>query len=332
MKRKIKNNVPKPNYSDKYREVHGVLRNIEGYMVFSELENGNVVYMLTNIKDLNITPDKIGRREFNKRWLVYLKQNVVDTNYLGDLFMYCTHQKDQILLPISEFTINRGNKQYHRVNLDGHTYQPYCRESKKLYQNNVGNKMRNKDQLLEGSQGSRTRGLLTSMCYSGVSKCPSIEEIFKKFDSKCFKTGEKLNINDRDSYEIDHLMPASGYFPLNNQTATLLSSNANQAKNDIHPKKFYGEEKCKELCEILKYPFDKISDENYTLNDEVLYYFNDNFESVIKTWENKNRNKNSFFKYVIKETKRIIKKDIYNKHLQLILKLKNYYGKNVSII
>jgi len=309
--------------------VHGVLRDVNGYMVFSVFENNSVVYKLTNIKDLNIKPNKIGRREFNKRWLPYLKENVIDTNYVGDLFMYCTHQKNQVLLPISNFTINRGSKQYHRMNIDGNTYQPYCKESKKLYQNIAGNGMRDKNQLLEGSQGSRTRSLLTAICCNNKNKPPKIEEIFEKFGGKCFKTGKELDINDRKSYEIDHLMPASGYFPLNTNTATLLSREANQSKNDIHPKKFYGQEKFKKLCEILSYPIDKISDENYTLNDDVLYYFDNNFDDIIKTWENINRNKSSFSKYITKETNRIFKKDIYNRHSQLILKLKTYNEKNI---
>lgn len=329
MKRKIKNIIPKPNYSGVYRQIHGVLRDNNGNMVFSERENDCVIYKLTNIKDLNIEPNNIGRREFNKRWLSYLKENVIDTNYNGDLYMYCTHQENQMLLPIFEFTINRANKQYHRMNLDGNPYQPYCKESKRLYQNSVGNKMRDKNQLIEGTQGSRTRGLLTSLYYKNEDKCPEIEKIFEKFDNKCFKTGKILDIDDRGSYEIDHLMPASGYFPLNNNTATLLSTEANQAKNDTHPKKFYGDEKFSKLCEILEYPIDKISDECYTLNDDVLYDFNENFDNIIKVWENKNRNKISFNKYVVKEMNRIYKKDIYNRHTELILKLKTYHGKNI---
>jgi hypothetical protein len=329
MKRKTKNNIPKPNYLGSYRQIHGVLRDVNGFMIFSEIENNNVVYRLTKIKDFDIKADKNGRREFNKRFLPFLEKNVVDNYYVGDLYMYCTHQEKQTLLPISEFTINRGAKQYHRMNMDGHSYQPYCKESKKLYQNSQGNKLRDKNQLLEGSQGSRTRGLLTSMYYGKNTKCPSIEEIFEKFGGKCFKTGKELDINDRNSYEIDHLMPASGYFPLCYKTATLLSKESNQSKNDLHPKKYYGEKKFEELCRILEYPMETICDENYTLNDEVLFYFNNNFDTIIKKWENNNRNKNSFKKYVNKEMNRISKKDIYNKHTDLILKLKTYYEKNI---
>jgi hypothetical protein len=326
-KRKIINVIPKPNYIGRFRHVHGVLRNKYGFMVFSVVENGKVTYKLTDVLDLPIQPNSIGRREFNKRWLNHLSSRVVSDNYEGDLYMYCTHQHTQKLLPISEFTINRGNTQFYRADKNGVPYQPYCKESKRQYQNQPGNKLRTQTQLLEGVQGSRTRGLLTSMCVD--NKPPTLEELFETFGSRCFHTGKLLDINDRDSYEIDHLMPASGYHPLNKFTSVLLSKESNQKKKDNHPLAFYGEPKFRELCGILKKPItEEMMNKDYILNDEVLYYFNNNFEVVIYKWHFEvNRNKDSFKKYLSKEISRISKKDIYGRHTNLLNKMKEYEKK-----
>lgn len=324
-KRRIKNNIPKPNYNGKFRNIHGVLRNFEGFMVFSVINNDGVTYKLTNIIDLEIIkPNREGRRGFNKRYLNILENRVIDDNFKGDLFMYCTHQKEQKLLPISEFTINRANTQYYRVNNDGFPLQPYCKESKKLYQNSKGNKLRTKTQLLEGSMGSRTRGLITEL-YSN-NKPPSICEIFKTFGGKCFSSGKQLDIKNRESYEIDHLMPASGYWPLDKKNAVLLSKEENQRKNDTHPLKFYGEEKLKKLCVILDIEYTSFKDYNYILNDDVLFKFNQEFEKVMNSWFIKKRSK-SFKKYLKKEIKRIESKDVYKRHTDLIHKMKKYEEK-----
>jgi len=325
-KRKIKNIIPKPNYSGKFRQVHGVLRNSEGFMVFSVIENENVIYKLTDVLDLPIKPNNIGRREFNKKWVTFLESQVVNSNYIGDLFMYCTHQEEQKLLEISEFTINRANTQYYRADKDGIPYQPYCKESKKKYQNTPGNKLRTSTQHMEGSQGSRTRGMLTSLCCD--TSLSSIDDIFKKYGGKCFATGKILDINERRSYQIDHMMAASAYNPLNNKNVVLLSTEANQRKKDQHPIKFFGIEKFKELCGLLGINPEDYEDENYILNDNVLYYFNNNFDNVIYEWHFKiNRNKDSFKKYLNKEISRIAKKDIYNRHTSLLNKMKEYEKK-----
>lgn len=326
MKRQCKNKNKYPNYTGKHREVTSVLRSEDGCMVFSEKnENGKIVYRKTNLKDLNIKPNKTGRRGFNSgRDLQLLKNNVVDYDYTGKLFMYCIHQEDQKLLPISEFSFNRTYP-HMIVNQLRQSVQPFCKESKQKFVNGPSNKLRSSTQMREGSQGSRTRGLLTALC--NETKMPTDEEIFQKFNSRCFKTGKILDINDRSSWQIDHLMPASGYNPLNYNTATLLSKDANQEKNDRHPLDFYGKKKLEKLCSILNFDIHQIDDINYVLNDKVLNYFSKNFEDVMIKWSQINRNKKSFSKYIIKEVARIEKKDIYGKHKELITKLKDYENK-----
>ena len=328
MKRKTKNIIEKPNYSGINREIHGVLRDFDSNMVFSEIENGKVFYRQTNIKDLPIKPNNLdGRRGFHSGvWLKVLKNNVVNSNYIGPLFMYDIHLPIQNLIPIDEYTINRNIKQPHRVKKDGIPIQPYCKESKKLYQNAPGNKLRTKNQLFEGSVGSRTRALTTALFYN--EECPTINEVFNKFDKKCFCCGESLDINVRKSYQIDHFMPACGYWPLNHETATLLCFRCNQKKKDHHPLKFYGIDNYKKIVGILNFNILLLPKNDYILNDKVLFFWESNFEKIMEKWGNINRNKKSFKKYVESETNRIIRLDTYQKHTYLIEKLKEY-GKKI---
>jgi hypothetical protein len=60
----------------------------------------------------------------------------------------------------------------------------------------------------------------------------------------------------------------------------------------------------------------------------VLYYFNDNFDDIIYKWHFEiNRNKISFKKYLSSEISRLIKRDIYGRHKELINKMKRYEEK-----
>jgi 5-methylcytosine-specific restriction endonuclease McrA len=320
-KRKITNHFKKPNYVGKYRHIHGVLRDSNGYMVFSEKTNSGIVYKLTSITDLSIKPNNEGKREFNKKWVSELQKNVVNENYVGDLFMYDIHLPNQLLIPIAEFTINKNNTQYYRLNKDGFPYQPYCKDSKRKYQNSQGNKLRTSEQFVESAIGSRSRGLLTAL----IEKNERIDfdYLFNLFSNKCFNCSRCIERKNRSSYEIDHMMPASGYWPLNKQNTTLLCFDCNQSKTNKHPISFYGYDKFIKLCNLTEFDFNKVID-GYLLNDDILKYFEEYFDDTILKWQSLNRNKKSYKKYILKETKRINSLDIYNKHKLLIEKLKTY--------
>lgn len=323
MKRKIRNKMPYPNFTGKFRHVHSVLRDREGYMVYSEIIDGKICYRKTNLLDLDyITPDKNGKRGFNsKRDLPILKNHVVDEKFQGPLFQYCIHQENQKLLNITEFTINRNTVAPHKVNQEGHPIQPYCKESKKLYVNSRHNKLRTNDQLLEGTYGSRTRGIVTSIL--GKSPKISIEKIFLMFDNCCVKCSKTIDINDRKTFQIDHFMPASGYWPLTQENATLLCKKCNQSKKDHHPSFFYSKEKFEFLFKNL-FKNVLILEFDYILNDDILIDFDKNFDTIISRWETINRNKISFKKYVCKEIKRLTRLDVHQRHTSLIDKLKKY--------
>ena len=315
--------MPYPNFVGNFRHIHSVLRDKEGYMVYSEMIDNKIYYRKTNLLDLeNVKPDQTGRRGFNiSRDILILKKHVIDNEFKGELFQYCIHQENQKLLPISEYTINRNTKAPHKLRQDGHPLQPYCKESKKLYVNSRHNKLRTKDQLLEGTYGARTRGIVTAVL--GNSPKISLIEIFKKFNNCCYNCSKPININDTKLYQIDHFMPACGYWPLTQDTATLLCRKCNQSKKDHHPFVFYSQEKFEFLKNQQK-NVDVVIDSNYILNDNMLIDFDKNFDIIIDRWEKINRNKLSFKKYILKEIKRIKRLDVHKKHTNLLNNLKKY--------
>jgi hypothetical protein len=322
MRREKKYKNKYPVFLTQKREVTSVFRDENGYMVYSEISNGEVKYKLTNLKDLtHIKPNETGRRRFNsKRDLSSLQKNVVNENFLGPLFMYCIHEENQRLLPIEEFTFRRADTKHLQINIE-FSVQPFCKESKYKYVNSNGNSKRTKQQLFEGSVGSRCRGLITAM--TGASNKIDLELIFNKFNNKCFCCDKNLDIKIRSQYEIDHVMPASGYWPLTQESATLLCENCNQKKKNHHPCFFYSKDKIKELSNLVNMTFNN-QDFNYILNDDALFEFNRNFDDVINKWLIINRNKDSFSKYLKREIKRLKKLNLYSRHNELIKKLEIY--------
>ena len=315
--------MPYPDFTGDFRHIHSVLRDKEGYMVYSEIIDNKIYYRKTDLLDLeNVNPDQSGRRGFNiQRDISTLKQRTIENDFKGELYQYCIHQENQKLLPISEYTINRNTKAPHKLNKEGHPIQPYCKESKKLYVNSRHNKLRTKDQLLEGTYGARTRGIVTAVL--GNSPKISVDEIFKKFNNCCYNCLKLINIIDRKSYQIDHFMPACGYWPLTQDNATLLCKKCNQSKKDHHPFVFYSKEKF-EFLKSKQINVDSIVNSNYILNDNMLIDFDKNFDIIIDRWEKINRNKLSFKKYILKEIKRIKRLDVYKKHTNLLNNLKKY--------
>jgi len=97
------------------------------------------------------------------------------------------------------------------------------------------NPLRTAEQMHESSSRRRTAELLLE----GQNKPLSLPKLFQRFDSRCFKTGKKLNITDRPSWAIDHILPSRYLYPLSDRNAALLSVEANNAKRDRWPSEFY---------------------------------------------------------------------------------------------
>ncbi len=122
--------------------------------------------------------------------------------------------------------------------------QMECRSCKGAI-NAVLNPKRTKQQLHESSVRRRIADLLVE----GENEKIDIKDLFKRFDSKCFKTHIKLDIKNRDSYQIDHILPSKWLYPLKKENSCLLSSEANESKKGKWPSEFY---KNNELIELAK--------------------------------------------------------------------------------
>lgn len=73
-------------------------------------------------------------------------------------------------------------------------------------------------------------------------------ELVAKYDGKCYLTGRVIDINDKSSYQLDHIIPASsgGESSLNN--CGLSCKQANWAKGDMSTEEFF------QLClDVVKY-------------------------------------------------------------------------------
>lgn len=123
--------------------------------------------------------------------------------------------------------------------------QMECRSCKSVINANL-NPKRTKEQLHESAVKRRIADLLLE----GENEKMNFEELFKRFDSRCFKTGKVLDINDRKSWAIDHILPSRYLYPLTKENAALLSREANENKRDNWPSHFYTNNELKRLAMI----------------------------------------------------------------------------------
>lgn len=142
--------------------------------------------------------------------------------------------------------------------------QMECRSCKGSI-NAVLNPKRTKQQLYESSVRRRIADLLVE----GENEPIDIEDLFKRFDSKCFKTGIKLDINKRNAWEIDHILPSKWLYPLNKQNAALLSKDANNNKRHKWPREFYTNNELIELAKITGADLSLISSEVPVINKNI---------------------------------------------------------------
>lgn len=124
--------------------------------------------------------------------------------------------------------------------------QMECRSCKGAI-NAVLNPRRTRQQLHESSARRRAAELLLE----GQNQTISPEDLFARFGGKCFKTKQALNIRDRKSWAIDHILPSRYLYPLCAENAALLSAEANHAKRDRWPSQFYTNNELIELSRLI---------------------------------------------------------------------------------
>ena len=144
------------------------------------------------------------------------------------------------ILPFSAFSKHSGFGPLER--------QMECRACKGVINASL-NPERTKEQLRESSVRRRIADLFVPK-ESKIKDDKFIKDLFKRFDSKCFKTKKPLKIEDRESWAIDHILPSKYLYPLTKENAALLSSEANSNKRDRWPSEFYTNNELIELSAI----------------------------------------------------------------------------------
>lgn len=142
--------------------------------------------------------------------------------------------------------------------------QMECRSCKGAI-NAVLNPKRTKQQLHESSVRRRIADLLVE----GENEFIDIEELFKRFEGKCFKTGMPLDINKRQTWRIDHIIPSRWLYSLKKENAALLSKDANDNKRDKWPSEFYTNNELIELAKITGADLSLISKRTPEINTNI---------------------------------------------------------------
>ena len=142
--------------------------------------------------------------------------------------------------------------------------QMECRSCKGAI-NAVLNPKRTKEQLHESS----VRRRIADLFLEGENETINHKELFDRFDGKCFKTKKPLDINKRDTWSIDHILPSKYLYPLTYQNAALLSKGANENKRDKWPSKYYTNNELLELARITGANIDLISRKTPITNHNI---------------------------------------------------------------
>lgn len=160
------------------------------------------------------------------------------------------------ILPASAFSGHKGWGPLEK--------QMECRSCKSVINAKL-NPKRTKEQLHESSVKRRIADLLLE----GENERLNFKELFERFGSRCFKTRKVLDINDRGSWAIDHLLPSRFLYPLRKENAVLLSREANGNKRDRWPSQFYTNNELKRLAIIMGANLALISNKKPIVNPNI---------------------------------------------------------------
>lgn len=160
------------------------------------------------------------------------------------------------ILPASAFS---GHKNWGALEK-----QMECRSCKSVINANL-NPKRTKEQLHESSVKRRIADLLLE----GENERTDFAALFERFGGRCFKTGKVLDINERSSWAVDHILPSRFLYPLRKDNAALLSREANENKRDRWPSQFYTNNELKRLAIITGANLAVISSKKPTVNPNI---------------------------------------------------------------
>ena len=119
--------------------------------------------------------------------------------------------------------------------------QGECRLCKKIY-NSIKNKTRLPDQHREAAQ--------KRLMYLDLSASTLInsEEIYTRFDYRCFKCQKDLRKVDDIERPLDHTLPVFYLWPLTTENATLLCRRHNGEKSNQWPSTYYSDDELRKLA------------------------------------------------------------------------------------
>jgi len=142
--------------------------------------------------------------------------------------------------------------------------QMECRSCKGAI-NAVLNPKRTKEQLHE----SAVRRRIADLFLEDENESINFEDLFERFDNRCFKTKVPLDINNRETWSIDHILPSRYLYPLKKENSALLSKNANENKRDQWPSRFYSNNELIDLARITGANIDLISNPIPIMNHQI---------------------------------------------------------------
>ena len=116
---------------------------------------------------------------------------------------------------------------------------------------------------------SSFRRRLADLLFEGEDQSIDIDDLFERFESKCFKTKKTLDKNNRSTWHIDHILPSRWLYPLTKINAALLSSEANENKKDRWPSEFYTNTELVELSRITGANLELLSSATPILNRDI---------------------------------------------------------------
>ena len=166
------------------------------------------------------------------------------------------------ILPFKAFS-------YHQPNKNGKKWGPLerqmeCRSCKGAI-NAVLNPKRSKEQLHE----SAVRRRIADLFLEDINQSINFQDLFDRFEHRCFKTKVPLDINKRESWSIDHILPSRYLYPLTINNAALLSRGANDNKRDKWPSKYYDNNELIELARITGANLELISQRLPIINHNI---------------------------------------------------------------
>lgn len=116
---------------------------------------------------------------------------------------------------------------------------------------------------------SSLRRRLADLLFEGEDQNIDIDDLFDRFGSKCFKTKRVLSKHERSTWHIDHILPSRWLYPLTKDNAALLSSEANESKNDRWPSQYYTNNELIELSRITGANLDLLSQHKPVVNRNI---------------------------------------------------------------